>query len=81
VSVDVQTRAGFVIGKPLPLPIKGFWHNGAAGRPRGFDMTPDGKQFIVMLSPNDATSDVRSTQQLNVVLNWLDELKQRVPAK
>jgi serine/threonine-protein kinase len=80
-SVDVQMRAGFVFGKPLPLPIKGFWHNGRAGRPRGFDMTPDGKQFIVMVSADDATSNVRSTQQLNVVLNWLEELKQRVPAK
>jgi Tol biopolymer transport system component len=81
ISVDVQTQSGFVFGKPTPLPIKGFWHNGAAGRPRGFDMTPDGKQFVVMVSPDEATSNQRSTQQINIVLNWFEELKQRVPVQ
>jgi Tol biopolymer transport system component len=77
-SVDVQTRPSFVFGKPAPLPIKGFRQNGAPGNPRGFDMTPDGKQFLVMLSPNEANSTRR--QQINIVLNWFEELKQRVPA-
>jgi serine/threonine-protein kinase len=78
-SVDVQTRPSFVFGKPAPLPIKGFWHNGAPGNPRAFDMTPDGKQFIVMRSPDAANS--RQSQQINVVINWFRELQERVPAK
>jgi pectate lyase len=44
-------------------------------------MTPDGKQFAVMVSPDEATSNQRSTQQINIVLNWFEELKQRVPVQ
>jgi Tol biopolymer transport system component len=78
-SVEVQTRPSFAFGKPVPLPIKGFWHNGAPSNPRGFDMTPDGKQFIVMRSPDAANS--RQRQQINIILNWFTELQQRVPVK
>ena len=48
-SIDVQTGPTFVFGNPTPLPIKNIIHNGAAGMPRGFDLSPDGKQFVVML--------------------------------
>jgi Tol biopolymer transport system component len=75
--VDVETRPSFVFGKPTPLPIKGFWHNGAPGNPRGFDITPDGKQFIVMRPPDE--SNPRALRQINFIVNWFDELKQRVP--
>jgi serine/threonine-protein kinase len=78
-SVDIQTRPSFVFGKPVPLPIKEFWHNGLPGEPRGFDMTPDGKQFIVMRSPDLANS--RQSQQINIILNWFTELQQRIPVK
>src|SRR5262249_42799115 len=78
-SIDVQTRPIRAFGNFRPFPIKGFWHNGAPGSPRCFDMTPDGKQFIVMRSPDEANS--RLTQQINFVLNWFTELQQRVPVK
>ena len=80
-AVDVQTQPGFTFGKPAPLPIKGIFQNGAAGNPRGYDVTPDGKQFVVMLPPTEAESNQRQTLQINVTLNWLEELKQRVAAK
>src|SRR5262249_42856583 len=78
-SVDIQTRPSFVFGKPVPLKIKEFLHNGLPGEPRGFDMTPDGKQFIVMRSPDLANS--RQSQQINIILNWFRELQERVPVK
>ena len=78
-SVEIQTRPSFAFSKPVPLPIKGFWHNGAPGDPRGFDMTPDGKQFIVMRSPDAVNS--RQIQQINIILNWFTELQQRVGVK
>jgi hypothetical protein len=45
-------------------------------------VTTDGKQFAVIKQASGATdANEASTQQVNVVLNWFEELKQRVPAK
>ena len=43
---------------------------------RYFDIMPDGQHFVFVM--NQALS---STTHYNVVLNWLEELKQRVAAK
>jgi serine/threonine-protein kinase len=42
-----------------------------------FDVTPDGKRFLKVKS----TAQGQQPEQINVVLNWTEELKQRVPAK
>jgi serine/threonine-protein kinase len=78
VSVDVQTQPRLVFGQPKPLPIEGIVFNG----PRGYDITPDGKRFIVML-PKSQTDTAAGTQreQINVTLNWFRELQERVPVK
>jgi serine/threonine-protein kinase len=76
-SVDIQTKNGFSFSNPQALPIKRIMVNGGEGLPRGYDIFPDGKQFIVMLDP--AENDSPQRQQINVVLNWFTELKQRVP--
>jgi eukaryotic-like serine/threonine-protein kinase len=74
-SVDVQTRPGFVVLKTTPLPIKGILSNQARG---GFDITPDGKYFVVLM-PRDAGR--ARLPQINITLNWFEELQQRVPVK
>jgi serine/threonine-protein kinase len=46
---------------------------------RSFDISPDGQRFLVI---KDATNDQSSTAtpaSMVVVVNWLEELKQRVP--
>jgi serine/threonine-protein kinase len=78
-SVDVQTQPGFTFGKPTPLPIENFLINGGPGLPRGYDISPDGKQFVVMFSPQDSKGS--AAEQINVTLNWVEELKQRLGAK
>ncbi len=40
-----------------------------------YDITPDGQRFL-MVQGGDA-----NLTQLNVVLNWFEELKQRVPVQ
>jgi serine/threonine-protein kinase len=80
-SIDVQTQPSFAFGKPTPLPIDGILTNGGAGMPRGYDITPDGKQFLVMLPAFEADSNTRQLQQIYVTLNWLEELKKRVASK
>ena len=78
VSVDIQTQPNFTFGQPKPLPIEGIIFNG----PRGYDITPDGKRFIVMLPKSQADPVLGSRrEQINVTLNWFDEIKQRVPVK
>src|SRR5207253_10535967 len=74
--VDVQTQSGFAFSEPKPLPVDIV---NTQGRP--YDITPDGKQFLVMLRPADAQSFEKATLQINMVLNWFEELKQRVPVR
>jgi Tol biopolymer transport system component len=78
VSVDVQTQPGFVIGKTTPLPIKGII--GPIG-PRSYDISPDGKYFVVVMPASQADPDKGPPQQINITLNWFEELKQRVPVR
>jgi serine/threonine protein kinase/Tol biopolymer transport system component len=74
-SVDVQTQPRFVVLKTTPLPVKGILTNQAHG---GFDITPDGKYFVVLV-PHDAGR--ARLPQINITLNWFEELKQRVPVR
>ena len=41
----------------------------------GYDITPDGQRFL-MVQPTDPE---QPATQINVVLNWFDELKKKVP--
>jgi Tol biopolymer transport system component len=70
-AVDVTADSTFHHGPPAPV-------NVSVAQPmnvsRTFDILPDGKRFIVNKSAN-------TTPGINVVLNWLEELKQRVPLK
>jgi len=75
-SVDIQTKPAFTFSEPKPLPIE---FENTQGRP--YDITPDGKQLLVMQRPQESETVEKSALQINVVLNWLEELKQRVPVK
>jgi len=43
---------------------------------RGYDISPDGQRFLIPVFP--AIKPVEVTQ-LNLVLNWFEELKRLVP--
>jgi len=46
-----------------------------------WDIHPDGKRFL-MIKPSaqtDNESTVATIKKLNIVVNWLEELKQKVP--
>lgn len=45
---------------------------------RPYDPTPDGKRILMVQSPADSRRGA-SRRQIDVVLNWTEELKQRVP--
>jgi len=48
---------------------------------RNYDVTPDGKFLVVMSAPGASETNPRPASQINVVLNWFEELKQRVPVR
>jgi serine/threonine-protein kinase len=78
-SVAIRTEPSFTFGNPLPLPIKGFVQR--AGSWRDYDITPDGKQFLILQPPIDDTSDGPQSLQIQVVLNWFEDLKQRLSGR
>ena len=77
VSVDIQTQPAFSFGKPTPLPVEGFVATATRG---GFAVMPDGKHFVVLV-PVSQEPGKRPTDQINITINWFEELKQRVPVR
>ena len=74
-AVDIANQPSFSAGKPRVL-FEGRY----APSPylyTNYDVSPDGQRFL-MLKPVDQVH-VAPTQ-INVVLNWFEELKQKVPA-
>jgi len=71
-AVEVKTQPTFSTTPPRLLfggPY--FWFTGRSN----FDVTPDGQRFLMLQSQESPAT------QVNVVLNWFEELKQRVRAQ
>jgi Tol biopolymer transport system component len=77
VAVSVTTRPTFTVGNPVPMPIL-FVERGA-GFERNNDTTLDGKRFLGVVAAGQSSTS--GAPQIQVVLNWLEELKARVPTK
>ena len=76
--VDVQrTQASLRFGKPIMLEIKGA----PAPGPRNYDIMPDGKSFVVMQSGNQTEAGKAPPDEINIILNWFEDLKRRVPVQ
>ena len=74
-AVDVTTEPVFSAGKPKMLFDGPYLMTGA--QYPNYDVAPDGQRFL-MLKP---VEEAQAAAQINVVLNWLEELKQRVPVR
>ncbi|MCZ6878202.1 MAG: protein kinase, partial [Acidobacteria bacterium] len=68
--VPVTIGDSFQAGTPRAL----FSHVHPGGPPPAYSVSPDGKRFV-MLQPNEQ----EEAAQINVVLNWFEELKRLVP--
>ena len=73
IAVDVATQPTFVAGKPRVL-FQGPYRTTSILMPF-YDVSPDGQRFL-MIKPSEQTS---SLNQIVVVQNWTEELKQKVP--
>ncbi len=74
-AVEVTTQPGFSAGKPRLLFERHYLPTPATFP--NFDVAPDGQRFL-MLKPSEQE---QAATQINVVLNWFEELKRRVPAE
>jgi hypothetical protein len=61
--------------------LKGRFLEGGPLTVRSYDILPDGKRFLVTLDVGEAQAGSTAPPQIQVVLNWLEELKQRVPLR
>jgi serine/threonine protein kinase len=75
-AVSVNTESGFTFSSPAPIPRGGLL--GTPNGPRNYDILPDGR-FIGVVPAGQTQS--LGAPQMNVVLNWFEELKQRVPVR
>ena len=75
-AVPIETEPTFSTGNPAVLfeatdfPVP--------GGPRRFDIAPDGQRFL-MTKEGETTSEDATPPQINIVLNWHEELKRLVP--
>jgi len=78
-GIDVATEPAFVFGNEQALGMRGFFIPNELPT-RSYDITPDGQQFL-MVFPVDQADSVAKTpdEQIHIVLNWFEELKERVP--
>ena len=76
-SVPVSTKGGVTVRRPSLL-FEGEFSGGSLtpGIP-AYDVAPDGQHFIMVTS----TSDVESPSRLDVVVNWVEDLRRRAPRK
>jgi eukaryotic-like serine/threonine-protein kinase len=74
-AVDLATLPSFAAGKPrllfegpyIPTPLT----------TSNYDVSPDGQRFLMLKASEQAQA---APTQINVVLNWFEELKRRVPS-
>jgi len=73
-AVDITTRPSFEAGKPRVL-FEGSYEP-PLGTTTNYDVSHDGQRFLMIRRVEQAEA---APTQINVVLNWFDELKRRVP--
>ena len=71
--VEITTEPSFSAGTPRLLFERNFQR--ATLSRANYDVTPNGQRFV-MVKPSEQQG---AATQINVVLNWFEELKQRVP--
>ena len=77
-AVGITTEPRFAFGKPVPVPrlIQG----GPPGTPTPYDVIPDGRQ-VGFITAGSTQFSGGSANQVQVVLNWHEELKRLAPTR
>jgi hypothetical protein len=73
-ATAVETNPVFAAGKPKLL-FEGHYETGIGAFEPDYDVSPDGQRFLMI----KASEQESAPTQLNVVLNWSDELRRLAP--
>ena len=77
---DCKKLITFVVVKPRSL-FQGATFSCISNIGHIWDLSPDGKRFLMMKETETTASTRVGPQKINIVLKWFEELKQRVPVK
>jgi Tol biopolymer transport system component len=76
----VITQPGFSLSNEVALPFNVYAGRGP-GAGRDADIMPDGKRFVAVVASTDPNAGPSGIREFQVVLNWFQELKERVPTE
>jgi serine/threonine-protein kinase len=79
--VPVETGETFRAGTPKKLFSRTPYWGGGNTPGTAWDISPDGKRFLMLKLPSATPSAPAGARKFTIVLNWTEELKQRVPVK
>ena len=75
-SVDIVTEPVFAFSNEQTFPVEGF---NVVGSYRDYDISPDGERLLMVFPAGQPDTGEPGRPQINIVLNWFEELKERVP--
>jgi hypothetical protein len=78
-AVRITTQPSFTVGEAIPVPRP--FQSGVPTSERPFDISRDGQHFLGLIDAAQTQSGAPAALQIQVVLNWFEELKARVPSK
>jgi len=73
-AAEITTQPSFSAGQPKVL-FEGHYQS-APGTFPNYDVSPDGQRFLMLKA---SEQEAAAPTQINVVLNWFEELKRRAP--
>jgi serine/threonine-protein kinase len=79
-TIAVKTQPAFSLGTPKIL-FKSIYAGTTTTSGTPWDIHADGKRFLMMKMPGADASAGSGPRKINIVLNWTEELKQRVPVR
>jgi len=74
--VGIGTEPAFSFTSERQLPVQGFLTFGSR---RDYDIEPSGERFVMVFPADLDNLEEAARPQINIVLNWFEELKERVP--
>jgi eukaryotic-like serine/threonine-protein kinase len=81
--VEITTQPVFAVSTPVEVPLRQLSNPGPADS-RTLDITPDGQHVVAATTadvPIGSGGDLNRAERINVVQNWIEELKQKVPVR
>ncbi len=78
--MSLTTEPTVTFGDPVEVPSGRLEVSGGLNVPRRFDIGPDGA-IIGVVESGQTPSAALAAARIEIVLNWFEELKARVPTK